>query len=78
MGIAVVGFRPDAVPVQVAPVDIERGACRGRTRPEAVGGRGVETRADSGGLPLLPIPAFIVRIIELDIAREMPALGANI
>src|SRR5262245_28574926 len=73
VGIAVIGFRPDAVPVQVAPCDVERVARRGRARPEAVRGRGVP-----GGIPLLPIYDFIVWIIELDVAREMPALGTDI
>src|SRR5262249_60861755 len=60
------------------PVDTERGACRGRARPEAVGGRGVCGRRNPRGIPLLPIYDFIVGVIELDVAREMPPLGADI
>src|SRR2546425_5714005 len=77
VGVAIVGFRPDAVPVWVPARNGERVArrnsCRGRVRREATGGR-----RTSGGIPLLPIHDFVVGVVELDVACEMPALRADV
>src|SRR5207237_6240031 len=55
--VAVVGFRPDAIPVWIAARDIERVARRGGIRPEAIGGRRTPRR-----IPLLSVHDFVVRI----------------
>src|SRR5207244_12809721 len=63
----------DTVPVRVPARDVEGGARRSRIRPETVSG----CRA-SCGIPLLPVHDFVVGVIELDVAREMAALCADI